>query len=136
MSPSLEAMTSNRPYLLRALYEWITDNGLTPHVLVDAEVEGVDVPDHAVQKGKVVLNIASSATEHLHLDNEIINFKARFSGNPYQISVPMAAVIAIYAHENGQGMMFAQDESGDDSPQPPVDGLDDPPPRSHLKVVK
>jgi stringent starvation protein B len=136
MSSSLETMSSNRPYLLRALYEWITDNGLTPHVLVDAEVEGVDVPDHAVQKGKVVLNIASSATEHLHLDNEIINFKARFSGNPYQISVPMVAVIAIYAHENGQGMMFAQDESGDDAPQPPVDGLDDPPPRSHLKVVK
>ena len=125
-------MTSNRPYLLRALYEWITDNGLTPHVLVDAELDGVDVPRHAVQKGKVVLNIASGATEHLLLNNETICFKARFSGKPYSISVPMGAVIAIYARENGQGMMFAQD----DSPQPPVDGSDDPPPRSHLKVVK
>ena len=133
MSSTPEGMTSNRPYLLRALYEWITDNGLTPHVLVDAEIDGVDVPDHAVQKGKVVLNIASSATENLLLDNASIDFKARFSGKPYQISVPMEAVIAIYARENGQGMMFAQD----DSPPPPIDDSDDdPPPRSHLKVVK
>lgn len=137
MGSSPEGMTTNRPYLLRALYEWITDNGLTPHVLVDAEVDGVDVPNHAVQKGKVVLNIASGATEHLLLDNESINFKARFSGKPYQISVPMDAVVAIYARENGQGMMFAQDGP---QPPPPVDGSDNPPPppppRSHLKVVK
>ena len=132
MSSSPEGMTTNRPYLLRALYEWITDNGLTPHVLVDAELDGVDVPDHVIQKGKVVLNIASGATEHLLLDNDTIVFKARFSGKPYQISVPMDAVIAIYARENGQGMMFAQD----DKPPPPVDGSDNPPPRSHLKVVK
>jgi len=132
MSSTPEGMTSNRPYLLRALYDWITDNGLTPHVLVDAEFAGVDVPDHAVQQGKVVLNVATGATENLQLENETIFFKARFSGKPYQITVPMAAVIAIYARENGQGMMFAQD----DSPPPPVDGSDDPPPRSHLKVVK
>jgi stringent starvation protein B len=125
-------MTSNRPYLLRALYEWITDNGLTPHVLVDAEMPGVDVPHHAVQKGKVVLNIATGATEQLQLENETIFFKARFSGKPHSIRVPMEAVIAIYARENGQGMMFATE----DSPTPPMDGLDDPPPRSHLKVVK
>jgi stringent starvation protein B len=132
MSSSPEGMTSNRPYLLRALYEWITDNGLTPHILVDAEVDGVNVPDHVIQKGKVVLNIADGATEQLMLDNEIIDFKARFSGNPYQIVVPMNAVIAIYARENGQGMMFAKDDSN----PPPVDGSDAPPPRNHLKVVK
>jgi len=132
MSSSPEGMTSNRPYLLRALYEWITDNGLTPHILVDVKVDGVNVPDHAIQKGKVVLNIASGATEQLVLDNESINFKARFSGNPFQIVVPMNAVIAIYARENGQGMMFAKD----DPDPPPVDGSDTPPPRSHLKVVK
>jgi stringent starvation protein B len=132
MSSSPEGMTSNRPYLLRALYEWITDNGLTPHILVDAEVDGVNVPDHVIQKGKVVLNIADGATEQLKLDNEIIDFKARFSGNPYQIVVPMNAVIAIYARENGQGMMFAKDDSN----PPPVDGSDAPPPRNHLKVVK
>jgi stringent starvation protein B len=114
------------------LYEWINDNGLTPHVLVDAEFEGVDVPEHAIAQGKIVLNIAAGATEHLQLENETIFFHARFSGKPYRITVPMGAVIAIYARENGQGMMFAQD----DSPTPPVDGSDDPPPRSHLKVVK
>jgi stringent starvation protein B len=132
MSSAPQEMTTNRPYLLRALYEWITDNGLTPHVLVNAELDGVDVPEHSVQKGKVVLNIASGATENLLLNNETICFKARFSGKPYPISVPMDAVIAIYARENGQGMMFAQE----DTPQPPVDGSDDPPPRSHLKIVK
>ena len=132
MSSTPEGMTSNRPYLLRALYEWITDNGLTPHVLVDAEIEGVDVPEHVIQKGKVVLNIATGATENLLLDNETICFKARFSGKPYLINVPMEAVIAIYARENGQGMMFAQE----DSPPPPVDGSDNPLPRSHLSVVK
>ena len=132
MSSSPEGMTSNRPYLLRALYEWITDNGLTPHILVDAEIDGVNVPDHAVHKGKIVLNIAAGATENLVLDNEFIEFKARFSGNPYQIVVPISGVIAIYAHENGQGMMFAK---GDSTP-PPVDGSGQPPPRNHLKVVK
>jgi len=132
MSSTPEGMTSNRPYLLRALYDWITDNGMTPHILVDADCDGVDVPEHAIQQGKVVLNVATGATENLLLDNETIFFKARFSGKPHQITVPMVAVIAIYARENGQGMMFAQD----DSPPPPVDGSDDPPPRSHLKVVK
>ena len=132
MGSTPEGMTTNRPYLLRGLYEWITDNGMTPHVLVDAEIEGVDVPQHVIQKGKVVLNIAAGATEHLLLNNQSISFKARFSGKPYAISVPMDAVIAIYARENGQGMMFAQD----DTPPPPVDGSDDPPPRSHLSVVK
>jgi stringent starvation protein B len=133
MSSSPEGMTTNRPYLLRALYEWITDNGLTPHVLVDAEADGVDVPEHAIQKGKVVLNIAAGATENLLLENEAICFKARFSGKPYPINVSMNAVIAIYARENGQGMMFAPEDS---PTPPPVDGSDDPPSRSHLKVVK
>ena len=132
MSASQKGMTSNRPYLLRALYEWITDNGLTPHVLVNAGVDGVDVPANTIQNGKVVLNIAAGATEQLLLDNEKICFKARFSGKPYPISIPMHAVIAIYARENGQGMMFAQDDSGPS----PGDGSEDPPPRSFLKVVK
>lgn len=132
MTSTPEGMTSNRPYLLRALYQWITDNGLTPHILVDAEVDGVDVPAHTIQKGKVVLNIAGGATEQLLLDNERIDFRARFSGKPHQIVVPMVAVIAIYARENGQGMMFAKD----DSDPPPVDGSDQPASRSHLSVVK
>lgn len=132
MSSNTEGMTSNRPYLLRALYEWITDNGLTPHVLVNAQIPGVDVPPASVKEGKVVLNIAARATEHLQLENDQISFKARFSGSPYEIMIPMSAVIAIYAQENGQGMMFA----GDDSPPPPADDESDTPSRSHLKVVK
>jgi len=132
MSSSPQGMTSNRPYLLRALYEWITDNGLTPHILVDAEVDGVNVPDHVKQNGKVVLNIAAGATEQLMLGTESIEFKARFSGNPHQITLPTSAVIAIYARENGQGMMFSKDEPH----PPPVDGSDKPPPRNHLKVIK
>lgn len=132
MSSKPEGMTSNRPYLLRALYEWITDNGLTPHVLVNAQLPGVDVPPSAVQKGKVVMNIATSATEQLQLENETIFFKARFSGKPHSIRIPMEAVIAIYAKENGQGMMFATD----DTPPPPVGGVDDSSTRSHLKIVK
>lgn len=121
---------------MRALYEWITDNEMTPHVLVDAEVEDVDVPEHAIAKGKIVLNISTGATEHLQLENETIFFHARFSGKPYKITVPMDAVIAIYARENGQGMMFAQD----DEPIPPTDpdGGPEPKPakRPHLTVVK
>ncbi len=132
MSSSPQGMTSNRSYLLRALYEWITDNGLTPHILVDAEVDGVNVPDHTIQKGKVVLNIAAGATEQLMLGTDSVQFRARFSGNPYQIVLPISAVIAIYARENGQGMMFAKD----DSDPPPVDESDQPPARNHLKVVK
>ncbi len=134
MTDSPRGMTSNRPYLLRALYEWIMDNGMTPHVLVDAEIDGVDVPENTIQKGKVVLNIASGATEHMQMDNDAIEFRARFSGKPYPIYIPMDAVIAIYARENGQGMMFAQD----DHEPPPLDGSDpeQPSARPHLKIVK
>lgn len=132
MSTSADDMTTNRPYLLRALYEWIADNGLTPHVLIDAGVDGVEVPDHVIHKGKVVLNIAAGATDRLVIDNDTIIFNARFSGKVFAINIPMTAVIAIYARENGQGMKFAKD----DTPTAPVDGTDNPPSRSHLTVVK
>jgi stringent starvation protein B len=129
-------MTSNRPYLLRALYEWIGDNGMTPHILVDASAEGVDVPDQAVQKGKVILNIDRAAVRDLEMGNEWLGFSARFAGKRYNVSVPVEAVLAIYSKENGQGMMFAQD---DDSlpPTDPDDGTDGPSDkRPHLKIVK
>jgi stringent starvation protein B len=129
-------MTSNRPYLLRALFEWIADNNLTPHILVEAGAEGVDVPDQAVQKGKVILNIDNSAVRELDLGNEWLTFKARFSGNEHNVSVPIDAVLAIYAKENGQGMMFA----GDDETIPPTDPDSDldikPTKRPHLTIVK
>jgi stringent starvation protein B len=127
-------MTSNRPYLLRALYEWISDNRMTPHILVNATIEGVDVPDQVVQKGKVILNIDQAAVHDLDMGNEALSFNARFSGRRYEVRVPLQAVLAIYAKENGQGMMFAQEESGPPPNEPgPADGDTR---RSHLKLVK
>ena len=128
-------MTSNRPYLLRALYEWISDNAMTPHILVDAGFNGVDVPEQAVQKGKVILNIDNAAVHELEIGNEWLTFTARFSGRKHAVSVPLEAVLAIYSKENGQGMMFAKD----DEPLTPTDpdaGPEKPPRRSHLTIVK
>ena len=127
-------MTPNRPYLLRALYEWIGDNDMTPHILVDAGFPGVDVPEQAVQKGKVILNIDPAAVRELNLGNDWLTFSARFSGRSSNVAVPVEAVLAIYAKENGQGMMFARE----DGPDSPDGGGDDPgaPRRPHLTVVK
>ena len=130
-------MTPNRPYLLRALYQWITDNRMTPHILVDAAIEGVDVPEQAVQKGKVILNIDQAAVHELEMANEWLSFSARFSGRRYEVKVPLEAVLAIYAKENGQGMMFSQDE-GSTPPTDPASGgnVGGDIRKSHLKLVK
>jgi stringent starvation protein B len=129
-------MTSNRPYLLRALYSWISDNSMTPHVLVDAEMTGVEVPDQAIQKGKVILNIDQAAVNELELGNEWLTFNARFSGKRHAVTVPIDAILAIYSKENGQGMMFALDE--ETIPPTDPDGGSDIKNmrRPHLKVVK
>lgn len=136
----MTAMSSSRPYLIRALYEWISDNGLTPHLLVDAEAPGVEVPVEFVDNGKIVLNISMTATEALSLGNEAVMFNARFSGRPMTVTVPVGAVLALYARENGQGMLFGED---DGAAEPPPDGDDGPPASpsggaggAHLKVVK
>lgn len=105
-------MTSNRPYLLRAVYEWICDNGLTPHIVVDAGKPGVQVPPQAVSEGRVVLNLAPRAVGHLDMGNDVITLTARFGGVSQSVSVPVAAVQAIYARENGQGMLLAEDAPG------------------------
>ncbi|MFY3385494.1 ClpXP protease specificity-enhancing factor [Paracidovorax sp. MALMAid1276] len=104
--------TSTRPYLIRALYEWCTDNGLTPYVAVRVD-DSVQVPREYVKDGEIVLNISFDATSALQLGNDFIEFKARFGGKPREIIVPVGRVIAIYARENGQGMAFP----------PPVDML-------------
>ena len=104
--------TSTRPYLIRALYEWCTDNGLTPYVAVRVD-DSVQVPREYVKDGEIVLNISFDATSSLQLGNDYIEFKARFGGKPRDILVPVGRVIAIYARENGQGMAFP----------PPVDNL-------------
>ena len=95
------SMTSNRPYLLRAMYDWISDNGLTPYVLVDAAAPGVQVPKSAVKDGRVVLNVAARAVAQLDLGKEFLRFTARFSGVSQLVEVPIAALLAVYAHENG-----------------------------------
>ncbi len=127
------AMTSSRPYLVRALYEWIVDNGATPHLLVEAGAEGVQVPEQHVKDGKIVLNVDPAAVQGLQLGNDWVCFSARFGGRARNITVPIGAVLAIYARENGQGMMFGD---GND-PQPPVDPSPlKPPKRAGLRVVK
>jgi stringent starvation protein B len=96
---------STRPYLIRALYEWCVDNGLTPYVAVKAD-ERVQVPREFVKDGEIVLNVSADATSGLHLGNDFIEFKARFGGVAREIIVPVDRVMAIYARENGQGMAF------------------------------
>jgi|SRR5690606_5581095 len=107
-------MTSHRPYLLRALYEWIVDNGMTPHLLVDATREGVRVPAHTVKEGRVVLNVAERAVARLEMDNDAISFTARFGGVSHPVLVPVGAVLAIYARETGQGMALPDEPPGAD----------------------
>lgn len=107
-------MTSNRPYLIRALYEWIVDNDQTPYLLVNAEIDQVVVPHQFIDDGKIILNIAPQAVQELELGNEWILFSARFSGTQFDIQIPNHAIIAIYAKENGQGMIFPEEESAAD----------------------
>ena len=127
MMNALES-TSTRPYLVRALYEWCTDNGLTPYVAVLAD-DTVKVPREYVQNGEIVLNISVDATSGLKLSNEFIEFKARFAGVAREIVVPMDRVIAIYARENGQGMAFPPPVPVvSDDGAPPPELSDEPPP--------
>lgn len=106
MSTSEFAMTPRRPYLVRAFYDWLLDNDLTPHMVVDATIPGAQVPFDYVKDGQIVLNIAPRAVGNLELSNEHVSFNARFGGKPQQVIVPMAAVLAMYARENGAGTMF------------------------------
>ncbi len=114
-------MTSTRPYLIRALYEWIVDNQCTPHLLVEVKDDQTRVPRQFVDKGVIVLNVAPSAVKHLLLGNDRISFSARFGGTPHDIDVPVSAVQAIYARENGQGI-FLGDASEENVPVATVDG--------------
>ena len=102
-------MSPVKPYLIEALYRWISDNNLTPLVVADVSVTGMKVPESAIEDGKVVLNISMTATQGLVMEDDVISFSARFSGRPFMVVIPMAAVTAIYARENSQGMMFDVD---------------------------
>lgn len=130
---------SKRPYLIRAMHEWMGDNGHTPHIVVDAAVDGVTVPTEHVKDGKIILNVSHSAAHNLKLSNAGVSFRARFSGVPFDVWVPVESVLGIYAKETGQGMIFSH---GNEKPEPP-DGPEDPEDserqkssRSHLTVVK
>lgn len=125
-------MTSSRPYLIRALYEWIMDNRQTPHVLVDATYPGVRVPAGSVESGQIVLNINPSAVRHLEMNNEFIDFEARFSGNPTIIYLPIGSILGIYSRETGQGMVF----EADIEPKPATEPEQRPTGRPQLKIVK
>jgi stringent starvation protein B len=130
-------MTSNRPYLIRALYEWLVDNDLTPYLLVDANRDSVHVPTRYVEEGRIVLNVSPSAVRDLSLGNDLIAFEARFGGSAFAISLPPDAVLGVYARENGKGMLFP-DEGSQGEPEPPQPDQPTPPPggRPSLKVVK
>jgi len=134
--------SSTRPYLVRALHEWCTDNGFTPYVAVSVD-DSVQVPREYISNGEIVLNISFDATSNLQLSNEFIVFKARFGGVAREISVPMGRVIAIYAKENGQGMAFPApsdpNSSKDDASPTDLEPTPTPPAgsaRPQLKRIK
>ncbi|RJG50069.1 ClpXP protease specificity-enhancing factor [Motilimonas pumila] len=129
-------MTPNRPYLLRAFFDWILDNELTPHLVVDALAAHVQVPQQFVNDGKIVLNIAPSAVTAFEMDNQAVSFNARFSGSPFQVYIPIYAVEAIYARENGAGTMFEPEPGYQGEPEPPEPEPTPPKGRPGLRVVK
>jgi stringent starvation protein B len=117
------------------MHEWMGDNGHTPHIVVDASVDGVSVPREHVKDGKINLNISETAAHNLKLVNDSVSFRARFSGVPFDVWVPMQSVLGIYARETGQGMIFSHDS--DTSGQTVEDTeVESSRPRPHLKVVK
>lgn len=131
-------MTSSRPYLIRAIHEWISDNNLTPYITVDAQIPGTEVPAQYIKDGLIVLNLSQTAVQALVLGNDWISFRARFSGKVIGVHIPINAVLAIYAKENGQGMSFAPETTASDDNSPPP-STPSPPARTGrptLKVVK
>jgi stringent starvation protein B len=126
-------MTSTRPYLIRAMHEWMCDNGLTPHIIVDTTRLALELPPQvATQDGRLVLNVSPSATRGLRLGNDSLGFEARFGGVPCHLEIPPHAVMGIYARETGQGMMFPDQEPPPEGPAPDTASES----RPRLKVVK
>jgi stringent starvation protein B len=130
-------VTPSRPYIMRALYEWIVENDCTPYLLVDAAISDVLVPQQYVKDGQIVLNVSPGAVMDLNMSNDAVTFNGRFGGVAFDIYVPVGAVMGIYARENGQGMVFDAEEVIDDTPP------DDTPPspvkpekRPSLKIVR
>jgi stringent starvation protein B len=129
---------SKRPYLIRAMHEWMGDNTHTPHIVVDTATEGVSVPVEHIKDGKIILNISETAAHNLKLSNDSISFRARFSGVPFDVWVPIKSVLGIYARETGQGMIFSHDAEPTENIEPPELQVDVEETRSrpHLTIVK
>ena len=125
-----------RPYLLRAMHEWITDCGNTPHVIVDAGREGAEVPRAYVKDGKIVLNLSEGATQRLRLGADLVEFDARFAGVIHHVRFPVSAVLGIYARETGEGMVFSEQDLGPQPPTQPPQAEEGGSRRPQLKVVK
>lgn len=143
-------VSPKRPYLLRAYYDWLVDNDFTPYLVVDATYSGVNVPTEYVKDGQIVLNLSANATGNLALTNDFIDFNARFRGIPRDIHIPMGAALAIYARENGDGVMFEYEAVYDElnkapqeeQPTSPAQAVDKPTTQKvlksapHLRIVK
>ena len=125
-----------RPFLLRAMHQWITECGHTPHVIVDAAGDAAEVPRAYVKEGKIVLNLSESATQRLRLGNDYIEFDARFAGVVHHVRFPVSAVLGVYARETGEGMVFSEQDLGADQQKRPTKGEEGGARRPHLKVIK
>jgi stringent starvation protein B len=125
-----------RPFLLRAMHQWITECGHTPHVIVDAGREGAEVPRAYVKEGKIVLNLSEGATQRLRIGNEAVEFDARFAGVIHHVRFPVSAVLGVYARETGEGMVFSEQDLGPEPPTHPPQAEEGGPRRPQLKVVK
>jgi stringent starvation protein B len=134
-------LTSTKPYLIRALYEWITDNECTPYVIVNAEATDVEVPRQYIEDGRIILNVSEDAVRDLQVTNDFLEFNARFNGVATQVYAPVSAILAIYAQENGHGMVFSDEDSLDQTP-PEGSGVKkaikrpDPNNKPNLKIIK
>jgi len=129
-------MTPLKSYLLRAVRDWAVDNGFTPHIIVDAAGAGVAVPARYIENGRIVLNIHPRSIQHFELDDASLRFSARFAGQRFAVEAPMAAVLAVYAKENGQGISFPPETGAPEGSEPGPPGGEPPPKRPTLKVVK
>jgi stringent starvation protein B len=125
-------VTSHRPYLLRAMHQWVLDNNFTPYVIVNTSGPDVEVPPGHSENGRIVLNLSPSAIRNLSITNDVLQFDGRFSGRAFHVCAPIAAVMAVYAKETGQGMAFETDSNAESERPAPSD----PTPGSHLRVIK
>ncbi len=131
-------MVPIKPYLIRAAYQWTLDSGQTPHFLVDATIDGVIVPGEYIEDGRIVLNVDPQAANDLVMADDLIEFKTRFSGKPFGVSIPINAVLGVYARENGEGISFPPEMTAEVEEAPEAESASPVPPRNKpdLKIIK